>query len=544
MTGGDGIVYRRLRAPHEHGATLIDPPLNRCAETLAENRRLLSGLKIDVAGRSLRELSAQARTDLVSLAFEHTRRYSNLGAAPPNVASAPLLVAGHQPQLFHPGVWFKNFVLSSLGRAHSAIAVNVLVDNDTQRGAALRVPTGDVAHPRTESVAFDRAADEMPYEERALLDAATFESFGRRAASTIRPLVAQPLVETWWPRAVSAISETRNLGRAFSQSRHQLERDWGLETLEVPLSTLCGTRAFRWFACHLLIESARLAEVYNEALAEYRRVHRIRSRSHPVPGLASDGEWREAPFWIWTREAPRRRRVFVRRSAAGLEVTDRAGLLLPLVWPTSGDAERAVEQMGSWAASGIRFRPRALMTTLYLRLVSSDLFLHGIGGAKYDQLTDALMRRFFGVEPPRFVTLTATAQLPIEHPRTTWDDVRTIKQRLRALRFHPERYLAAEIAESRDDETQLAAWIAEKLRWLELDPPRGQRLTRHRAIGALNESLQTHVEGLRARWTAELSIAESAARRHELLASREYSFCLFPADELRALLLELSRCDS
>ena len=35
------------------------------------------------------------------------------------------------------------------------------------------------------------------------------------------------------------------------------------------------------------------------------------------------------------------------------------------------------------------------------------------------------------VEPPRFVTLTATAQLPIDHPRTTWDDVRAIRQRLR-----------------------------------------------------------------------------------------------------------------
>ncbi|HND52959.1 MAG TPA: hypothetical protein PLV92_11200 [Pirellulaceae bacterium] len=370
------------------------------------------------------------------------------------------------------------------------------------------------------------------------------QAFGGRAAATIRSLVSEPLVEQWWPRVVQATREHRNLGRAFSQARHLLERDWGLRSLEAPLSAVCETRAFRWFACHLLVEVARLADVYNEALDEYRRVHRIRSRSHPVPGLAVEGEWREAPFWIWTRSTPRRRRVFVRRVAGGLEIADRGELTLRLDVASDGDLARAVEQMSEWRTSGVRFRPRALMTTLFLRLVASDLFLHGIGGAKYDQLTDALMRRFFGFEPPRFVTLTATAQLPIEHPRTTWDDVRAIRQRLRALRFHPERFLSAEISAARATGVSLLQWVEEKRRWLDSSPPRGQRLARHRAIGAINESLQSYVEPLRKNWTAQLAVAEVEARRHDLLASREYSFCLFPADELRALLLELSRCDS
>ena len=51
--------------------------------------------------------------------------------------------------------------------------------------------------------------------------------------------------------------------------------------------------------------------VYNEAVREYRRLYRIRSASHPVPDLAVEGEWQEAPFWIWSQENPRRKRLFV-----------------------------------------------------------------------------------------------------------------------------------------------------------------------------------------------------------------------------------------
>ena len=41
----------------------------------------------------------------------------------------------------------------------------------------------------------------------------------------------------------------------------------------------------------------------------------------------------------------------------------------------------------------------------------SDLFIHGIGGAKYDELTDQIICRFFGFEPPGFVALSATQRL-------------------------------------------------------------------------------------------------------------------------------------
>ena len=122
--------------------------------------------------------------------------------------------------------------------------------------------------------------------------------------------------------------------------------------------------------------------------------------NHPVPNLAADSEWIEAPFWLWSASAPRRRRLFVRRRDKDcLLLTDRRRIEVELPLAEGGDASRAVKVLADLPSQGIKLRSRALATTLFARLVLADLFIHGIGGAKYDQLTDELIRRFFGLVP-------------------------------------------------------------------------------------------------------------------------------------------------
>ena len=68
--------------------------------------------------------------------------------------------------------------------------------------------------------------------------------------------------------------------------------------------------------------------------------------------------------------------------------------------------------MASWESQGVKIRGRALVTTLFARMFLADLFIHGIGGAKYDQLTDQMIGRFLGCDAPEFMILTATMRLP------------------------------------------------------------------------------------------------------------------------------------
>ena len=76
--------------------------------------------------------------------------------------------------------------------------------------------------------------------------------------------------------------------------------------------------------------------------------------------------------------------------------------------------------------------------TMFARMFLSDLFVHGIGGAKYDQMTDNIIRRFFKVEPPTYMAATATLQLPIAIDLGNALGVRELKSRKRDIQFHPE----------------------------------------------------------------------------------------------------------
>lgn len=517
----ESIEYRRLRAPKADGGTLIDPPRAAVDSLLERNRDGLSAADCDIAGRRLVELSAQARADLFAAATGYTREYRHA-----DVPAEPrsFLLAGHQPQLFHPGVWYKNFVLGQLAAEQEGVAINLVIDSDAIRSTAIRVPTGSIGQPSMESIEFDTAGPSMPYEERAILDRAEFESFGQHVTQTISPLVADPLIREFWPRAIDRARHEANLGLAISQARHVVEGEWKSNTLELPQSRLCGFESFRRFLLHLLIEAPRLREVYNAAVGEYRRVHHLRGKAHPVPELAAVDGWNESPLWIWTTADPTRRRLFVKSSGQELRLTDRAGLEFSLA--VSPDA--ALEQLAALSARGIKLRTKALITTMFARLVLSDLFVHGIGGAKYDQVTDAIIRRFFSIEPPSYLTVTATLRLPIGRSPVSEEDLRLVDDRLRELAYHPERWL--------DDRDGAAhALASEKRRWIA--EPQTQRNARERchAIRSINESLQPHLGDLREKLLAERDSLWHSLRAEAILSSREYAFCLYPEQTLRGL---------
>ena len=130
------LEYRRLRVPAEQGATLIDPPLSSVGELVRANEALRANQNYDFQGKSLHVLAEEARRQLLEKAVKYSSAYRNVSVAAPR--HERIFLAGHQPELFHPGVWFKNFTLSRLAERHQAVAVNLLIDNDPLRRASIR----------------------------------------------------------------------------------------------------------------------------------------------------------------------------------------------------------------------------------------------------------------------------------------------------------------------------------------------------------------------------------------------------------------------
>lgn len=537
MSAEGELEYRRWRAPREHGSALIEPALSDVDDCWRQNQRRL-GQSAQFRFSSPSDLRRQARLELFDIARRHTLAYRD--APGPLSPDTPCWMAGHQPEMFHPGVWFKNYVLSALGQRFAATAINLVIDNDTPHSTAIRVPLDDAKATRVEPIPFDQGATDIAFEERTVIDAALFASFGRRVREAIAPLVANPLIERYWPLVLEILPRmSNNIGLALAAARHRIEADHGLKTWEAPLSQVCETIAFRRFLLEMFGRAAELHAIHNAALDEYRRVNRVRSQTHPVPALAVEQDWLELPLWMWTADEPRRRRLFVRATRGGVEVTDRQRQRIPIALPESGCHGNdciglALEQLDDLSRAGVRFRPRALATTMFARLVLSDLFLHGIGGGKYDQLTDVILRRFFEVEPPEFMVLTATTHLPITIPSVADDDLRETELRLRRLEWNPEQFLPADAPEAA---RRLAA---DKREWLERDLTGSQRRNRHAAIQRINTDLQPFVAPQREAAAAEWQRVAAELRRRSLLASREFSFCLFPEESLCKLLLELS----
>lgn len=508
----------RLRVPQDHGTILERPPRSGALGIIESNQRLLSRCP-----QELQAIRLRARQELAALALRYSNRYLESPLSLPVDAQA-IVMSGHQPALFHPGVWFKNFVLDAVATRSDAISINLVVDNDLCDN--LRVCTPQMVAGSQETalhVPIDQAGAVIPFEARKIINVDQFSGFGQRLAEAVSPSIEAPLIESLWPEVV-AVSGDLSLPASLAAGRHRLEVRNGIRNLELPVGLLCSSEAFAKFLARIIREAVRLREIYNGALEEHRIANRIRSRSHPVPALEQTGEYCELPFWFWSAENPQRRRLFVKSSQREVELSDRAGWSVKLSQRDLAAGLLELNRLGSKEC----IRPRALMTTMFSRLFVSDLFIHGIGGSKYDELGDQITRRFFGVSPPQWMTVSATMKLPgegFDWPKVSRESIGDLELRLREMRFHPER-------EFPDDDR------AKKKRALVANPPVVHRKVWHQAIETINSELYAELEAETKAIEQALTEAREALPMAELLNSREFSFALFPSsliDELKRL---------
>lgn len=539
------IVPRRFEAPRQHGAIVAEPPLNAVGPLLVRNRKHLQTAST-ILGRPLAELRREARRSLLTLAEDYLRRAEEPVSSFSNLASADFLLAGHQPELFHPGVWIKNFALHGLARKHQAVPINLIIDSDTVKSTSLKVPVwesgttlpdADPAAIRQAIIPFDRWTDEVPHEERPVLDEALFAGFSDQVAPLMRGWGFTPMLPEFWREVVGQARRTPLLGERLVAARRAVERRWGCHNLEVPMSLVCGTESFAWFACHLLAELPRFHAVYNACVQDYRRVHGIRSRSHPVPDLTAEDGWLEAPFWAWHSPSPRvdtpgspaqRGRLLVRSEGRtlALRIGEETSPFLSL----PADPQSAISQWPNSEEMGVKVRTRALTTTLYARLFLADLFIHGIGGSKYDELTDAIIRQFYGFEPPAYLTLSATFLLPFSTFPANLEEHRRFAARLRDLRCNPQRHLS----EVEGIDPEALRFAHEKQSWITRQPTnRQEKRERFQMLQTLTARLHPYLAEQERTHSEDLQRHTQQLQANAILSRRDYAFCLYPEGELR-----------
>lgn len=195
MTSSWPSATRRFRAPALSGDRLIHPPIVPRAEapadaieTLLDNNRLLrAAFDTRIGDMRLWELVAATRREVLTVAAEYTGSYRDV-ERPRDVAdwiARPIIMGGHQPELFHAGVWLKNSALDAYARHVGGTAVNLIVDTDRCHHTGVGVPVGTPEEARLEQVPFDGPGPDMAWEERGILDDQTFASFGDRCCDLL-----------------------------------------------------------------------------------------------------------------------------------------------------------------------------------------------------------------------------------------------------------------------------------------------------------------------------------------------------------------------
>ena len=193
-----GLVYRKLRAPQQDGEQFLEPPISDFPRLWEQNRRL-SSQSWSIPHKSLRQMMLDARLELLQLA--------GVPRSPITGGLPPVVMTGHQPELFHPGVWCKNFVVGELAKRVGAAAIHVVMDNDAAGDPAIKIPDFNGRSWHQKRVAYDVTVAAVPHEQRFPVDRRLFDTFGTRVAASIEPLVSNPLVREMWPTAVSTADQ-------------------------------------------------------------------------------------------------------------------------------------------------------------------------------------------------------------------------------------------------------------------------------------------------------------------------------------------------
>jgi len=506
----------RLRASKEHGGIVAVPAFDCVSALLGENWRSLANTTLTVLGKPLPDLRRLARREILDAS---ARYHLEHGEDPPRVSSDEVgfwFVAGHQPELFHPGVWYKNFVLHELAKIHQTVSVNLIIDTDATKPTLLHVPAGE----HIARVPFDRSTAETPYEERVVEDEATYADVPKRVAALASGWHWTPMVESFWNEAMRQAGRTRFLGERIAGARRAIERRWGMVQRELPMSRVCDGDAFAYFVCAILAELPRFRTEYNRALLAYRHENGIRSRSHPVPELATVDGWLEAPFWAWRVGQSRRAKLFVRRRGDQYELSAGGD-----VWP-SVSIDDPIAMWSSLRRDGFKIRSRALTTTMFARLFLADIFIHGIGGGLYDALTDRIMERFFAIPAPSFLVVSATMLLPLQRHPDAAPQAQSLARRKRDLIYKPELF-ANRVAQS-------ASLLQKKQGWIHGDcSTHSARARRFTEIRAINAQLAPLVRADRDACERELVECRRRQALDEVARRRDYAFCLYPEEMLQ-----------
>ncbi|MEK6738408.1 MAG: hypothetical protein AABY74_07055 [Planctomycetota bacterium] len=553
--------------PKNDKEVFIDPEISRIPGMALENKEMLQRCRIAVNGISFQTLRDKTREELLHRAVQYTNGIRTLLRKEPYrwdftdrpVENVPIIQTGHEPIFYHPGIWIKNHLAHHIATRVDGIGINIIVDNDACTMGFIYAPTVSENSLHVQKIPLVAGKDRVAYEEIVFDDITILLRFRDEALALLKKntLNAEALngKPTGNGAAIQPLRENRKTvfddARAafegyiahivacyergcvdmvglLTAARVALEEDFQMKNLEIPVSWTCNTDGFYHFYLHVLLNAVRFARIYNAKLSEYRGIHKIRSKANPLPDLNVGSNITELPFWVW-KQGEERKRCYLQNEGDLLKITDGTHVVAVLKKNEAGSEN--VQKLRALQEDRIKLRPRAITTTMFFRLLFSDVFIHGIGGAKYDTITDEIIREFFGISPPSYVTNSATLFLPLNALDRDIGELQRVQRELRDMPHNPERYASKELL----NDAGFVNRIKEKKRILATIEccSMDEKKACFNQIKALNKLLLDQIRTEFLNKQNERNALMNGLAHENTVKFREYPVCMFPTEFIR-----------
>jgi len=396
-------------------------------------------------------------------------------------ADKPIIMTGHQAQLWHPGILAKLFAAQALAVRVGGVAVWLIVDMDTNEALSLRVPVRHAGGPMR-----DELFDFTPAEKRSA-----------RRTTGATPAV-EPVPIHFGPEIAPATPE---IAQRLERLRDAIAGNADASSIAIQATLAMFDALAEVTPSPVIVAPTRFAEteLYREILsiAAEDPGHFSGSFNEAVDRVPDSGV---APVSLGHEELP-----MWRLDEQGRRVRARAG-----------DARRDEPLL-----------PGGLLMTGLMRLAGCDLFIHGTGGRSYEPVNDLWLPELIDGPLAPFVTATATMYLDFDdHEPATQQDAAHA-----AWLAHHARHDPSLLGEDEDErkKRELAARI--------------ESLPRHsRERRALYEEILAILERTRTEHAREIRQFEQDAERtkrlameHRLRTDRSWSAALHAPAKLEEL---------
>jgi len=411
-----------------------------------------------------------------------------------------VVAAGHQAWLWHPGILAKNLAVSAAARRFDAVAVHIVVDHDAHEATRLALPVVQGDRLLVHEVSLDDDDPQVPTGCRPPADVQRVVGVLHDAIRQLGPTLAvdlQPIID-----AYEQLGQHRTLAEQTAAVVEHLSLPYTGPMAWMFSSSLGQFARYNQLIERMVSEADSCVESYNRAVNE-----------HPGAGVAPllvERQRVELPLWLLEWQRPRRR-VFA----------DLTGSKPALV---SGDG-RSIDRQAILA-------PKALLLTTVMRALVCDFFIHGQGGAVYDQVTERWCRDWLDRELSPRATVSADVLLSFDVPMAQRMDLERALWRCHHLPHNLDRELGLSgptVRRKRD----LIVHMGD-------DHDATRRYQAFEAIHRINGELATEHRDILEQAQQELWRTRIGVSNRQFAVKRDWCFGLYPSGQLRKLAEVLS----